>query len=325
MKTIGLILLLFISCNNSSLREIKGETMGTYYVVRYFSSVDEKSLKEKIDQRLIEFNNIFSTYIKTSELSKINQENESKEIILSNELYDVIKLSESISLKSNGAFDITVGPIVNAYGFGPNKKVNEPKNEDLIKLKKLVGMDKFSLNNNILKKKNKDVYIDLSAIAKGAGVDAVVLLLKEIGIKNALVEIGGEVRSLDGKISGEPWRVGIEGPSKNLGESIQKIVKLKNKSIATSGSYRNFIKFGDRIFSHTIDPRTAKPIFHNLISVSVILDTCAEADGWATALMVLGEEEGKKVAEKYKIPAYFLTKKGDTINEVFTHNMSEYF
>lgn len=296
--------------------------MGTYYSIKVIGqNINEEKLKKDIDELLINFNLRFSTYIDESELSKLNQMEANTQAKLSKEMFDLIKLSQEISVKSEGAFDVTVGPLVNAWGFGPDGKRNIPTDEKIKSLKDYVGMNMFSLEGDKLSKKNKNVYIDLSAIAKGQGVDDVAMFLMHKGFKNGLVEIGGEVRALGTKPDKTLWKVGIEKPSEKLGEGIQAVVELNNQAMATSGSYRNYVKYKDKVFSHTIDPRTSYPVEHTLISVTVISDTCAKADGWATALMVLGPKKGLEVVEKFDIPAYFLVKTQDSFEVISSSKM----
>ncbi len=155
-----------------------------------------------------------------------------------------------------------------------------------------IGIDNISIQGNQLSKRSAKIYLDFSSIAKGQGVDDVGLVLESRGFKNYLVEIGGEVRARGKKPDGSLWAIGIEKPSENLGQTIQKVVNLNNQSIATSGSYRNYLKYGNDVFSHTISPKTGRPIQHELVSVSVIAENCAKADGWATALMAMGPKKG---------------------------------
>lgn len=319
-----IFLSLIIACREKDIH-ITGNTMGTYYSVKINNTkLDSNDLKEEIDDLLVDFNQVFSTYIKDSELSLINQAKKYQEIKLSNDLNFLLELSKDISEKGEYSFDITVGPLVNAWGFGPDGKRKIPTESEIIELKKNVGMDKIILKDGILKKLNDNVYIDLSAIAKGHGVDAVVDFLKEKNIKSAIIEIGGEVRTIGKKDSRNKWRVGLEKPNESQTSEIEAIVLLEDMAMATSGSYRNYIKYQDEIFSHTIDPRTGKPVNHSLISVTVVSDTCAKADGWATVLMVLGPKYGPVLVEKLAIPAYFVYKEGEEIVEKHSTLMEQF-
>jgi thiamine biosynthesis lipoprotein len=283
--------------------------MGTYYSVKVVGSdVDREALKVQVDGLLKEVNNVFSTYIKDSELSKLNKSHLSIPIEITPVLAEVLKLSKSIYEDSEGAFDVTIGPLVNLWGFGPDKIRKQPTDQEIMKKMNDVGSDHFKLTESTIIKSKPNLYIDLSAIAKGQGVDDVALILSSIGFKSFLVEIGGEVRGQGLKPDGSKWRIGIEKPSEELGQAIQKVIDLENMSIATSGGYRNYLKYGDKIFSHTINPKTGRPVDHKLVSVSVLNPSCAVADAWATAFMVLGAEKGLDIANRLGLKAYFLVK-----------------
>ena len=313
MKFIASILSMFtlFSCLTKSeeVVHITGNTMGTYYSVKVVGSdVDREALKLQVDGLLKEVNNVFSTYIKDSELSKLNKSHLSTPIEITPVLAEVLKLSKSIYKDSEGAFDVTIGPLVNLWGFGPDKIRKQPTDQEIMKKMSDVGSDHFKLIESSIIKSKPNLYIDLSAIAKGQGVDDVALILTSIGFKSFLVEIGGEVRGQGLKPDGSKWRIGIEKPSEELGQAIQKIIDLENMSIATSGGYRNYLEYGDKIFSHTINPKTGRPVDHKLVSVSVLNPSCAVADAWATAFMVLGAEKGLDIANRLGLKAYFLVK-----------------
>lgn len=297
--------------------------MGTYYSVKVYTDEDPALLKTQVETVLQEVNQVFSTYIEDSEISLINKQN--GKIKITPVFQEVLELSFKINKESQGAFDPTVGPVVNLWGFGPNKERIEPSKEQIAKALSSIGLEKLKLENNKLIKPTKDIYIDFSAIAKGQGVDDLGLVLESRGIKNYLVEIGGEVRARGKKENGESWLIGIEKPSEKLGESIQKVIKLNDLSIATSGGYRNYLKYGDHIFTHTINPKTGYPITHKLVSVSVLDPSCAKADAWATAFMVLGDEKGLEIANRFGLKAYFLvkTKQGflEKVSDSFKENL----
>lgn len=301
--TYVLIFLLGSCSETKQLVTIHGDTMGTYYRVVLYSDDDSKSLKKEIDRFLQLFNNIFSTYEKRSEISRINNSNQER-FSVSDSMKKLMKLSLEISQKSRGHFDITVGTLVNLWGFGPDGKRGKPTQDQIAQAKELIGYHKLDLKKNLLKRP-AGLSLDMSAIAKGFGVDELVKFLEFKGYGNLLVEIGGEVRARGKKQDGGHWRVGIEGPSKKLGQKIAKVVSLHNLSMATSGSYRNYKKYGDEIFGHTIDPKTGYPIKHKTISVTVVSEYCADADAWATALMSMGHEVGMDLVNKLDLMAYF--------------------
>ena len=324
MRFLVLSLIFLVSCSGEKrLLKIDGSTMGTYYKVTTYGSVSKDKLKEDIDQFLKLFNNVFSTYIPESEISRINN-SKFRKIKISDSMRKAIELSLEISRKSHGYFDITVAPLVNMWGFGPDGKQKLPENFEIEKMLKQVGYQHIDFQDKFLVKKVPDLKLDMSAVAKGFGVDELVKFLEYQGYDQLLVEIGGEVRSRGKKQDGAPWRVGIEGPGEGLGAKISKIVPLTNKSMATSGSYRNYLKYGDQVFSHTIDPKTGRPVDHKTISVSVISEYCADADAWATALMSMGHEKGLDMANKLNLLVYFQIKENDNIKVLTSKAFDQY-
>lgn len=288
--------------------------MGTYYKVTTYGTESAEDLKKDIDTFLRLFNSIFSTYIKDSEISKINS-SKSEVFKLSKSMNKLFELSLDISRKSQGYFDITVGPLVNLWGFGPDGKKKKATEVEISNILKMTGYNKLNLKDARLMRP-LGFYIDMSAIAKGFGVDELVKFLEYKGYSQMLVEIGGEIRTRGNKQDGTSWKVGIEAPSVEYGKSITKIVKLDGLSMATSGSYRNYLKYGDEIFNHTIDPKTGFPTSHKTISVTVISDYCADADAWATALMSMGHIKGLDFANKQDISVYFQFKEKNEIRSI---------
>ena len=322
MKIIFIILSSFflVSCFKSEkVFSFRGETMGTYYSVKIVSDkLDEEQIKLQIETLLKEVNQVFSTYIETSEVSRFNLHKSYAPFEVTPVMMELITLSNDIHKKSNGLFDPTVGPLVNLWGFGPDGRRKKPTDLDINKVLNNVGLKKISITNNQLTKREKDIYLDFSSIAKGQGVDDLALVIKSRGFKSYLVEIGGEVRAHGKKPDGSLWAIGIEKPSSDRGQTIQKIIHLKDESIATSGSYRNYLKYGESIFSHTINPQTGYPVRHKLVSVSIIHKMCAVADGWATALMAMGHEKGLDLANELGLQAFFLVKEGDEFKEIMS-------
>lgn len=292
--------------------------MGTYYSVKVVSASRDGELARDIKLSLDKLNKIFSTYDRNSELSKLNTASNHVKIPISEELKYILELSKSIHTETGGYFDVTVGPIVNAWGFGPDKNKKRPTEDELKLLKKNVGMELFSVDDNLFQKGKKDLYIDLSAVAKGYAVDMVMKFLKERGIKSGLVEIGGEVKATGVKPNGKEWLIGIEKPNETLGEGIQAIVTLRDMAMATSGSYRNYVKYGDEVFGHTIDPTSGVPANTNVISVTVLHSECANADAYATAMLAMGVRKAKNLAKKLKLAAYFIVKNGERVDIVST-------
>ncbi len=295
---------------------LSGPTMGTSWKVSIVVPLAEETVRERavpaIQGALERVNASMSTYIPDSELSKFNARASMIAVPVSDELSFVLRSAARISVRSGGAFDVTVGPLVNAWGFGPTKVDVLPTEETLKTLRGRVGFQKVELNaaEKTVRKTTPEVYVDLSAIAKGYGVDQVSEALTEAGFTRYMVEIGGEVKTRGQNSRGGPWRLGIEKPSATE-RAVLEVVALENKAMATSGDYRNFYeKDGVRV-SHTVDPRTGRPITHRLASVTVVSDDCISADGWATALNVLGPEEGLTIAKREGLAALFLTKTDD--------------
>ncbi len=285
-------------------------TSFTIKVSKLPNSITGKRVRKQIEQLLDELNGQMSTYQQDSELSMINANQSTEWLVVSSPLFAVLKQANTISKLSNGAFDITVGPLVNLWGFGPSPMSFVAPDKTVIEqhLKK-IGFKKilFNENNQKIKKLEPEIYIDLSAIAKGYAVDRVGLLLESHGIVNYMVEIGGELRLKGYNAINKPWRIAIEKPTAG-NRAIQKVLPLSNISLATSGDYRNYFEFEGVRFSHTIDPRLGMPITHKLASVTILSDTTMRADALATALMVLGVEQGFGLAEKENIAALFIIK-----------------
>jgi thiamine biosynthesis lipoprotein len=325
MKILSLLsfLFIFLSCSSPSKPiNFEGETMGTYYRIKTFGTESPEDLKVEVDKFLRLYNNIFSTYIPDSEVSRINN-SKFKHNKISESLLKVLELSSQISKKSYGYFDITVAPLVNSWGFGPTGKQKKPTEKEIEILLKRVGHTKVSVKENRFHKP-LDMKIDLSAVAKGFGVDELVKFLEYRGYKDLLVEIGGESRTRGRKADGSYWSIGIEGPSEKLGSKIVKIIPLNNMSMATSGSYRNYLKYGDKVFSHTINPITGQPVTHTTISVTIISEYCADADAWATGLMSMGYEKGLDLASKYNLLVYFQIKEGSKISTLSSKSLERY-
>ncbi len=303
---------------------IAGETMGTTYSIKILVPVGADfshwELQAKSNGALNLVDALMSTYRPDSELSRFNALNSSAPLVISHELATVLDAALRVSAQSAGAFDITVGPIVNAYGFGPDEVSALPTEPELAALKERVGYEKLTLDLDVptLQKSRPDLYCDLSAIAKGYAVDLLAQLLERDGISDYFIEVGGEIRARGRNPRGETWTVGIEEPHSNT-RNIYKVLPLENFAMATSGDYRNFYEADGKRISHTIDARTGRPVTHNLASVSVFHEQCMMADAYATALMVLGPIDGYLMAEILDLPALFLTRNEDgTLNERVT-------
>lgn len=286
--------------------ELTGTTMGTIpYHIKYRSK-EGKNYQPQIDSILVAFNQSLSTYIPDSEISRFN-----KGSVLKFELpffYPVLKSSKEVYEKTGGAFDPTIAPLVNAWGFGPDKS-RSPEQAKIDSLLKLVNFDSIYFDSVSVCKLQPGLMLDLSAIAKGYAVDVVANFLKSKYIENLLVEIGGEAICYGTNERGEVWTIGIDDPTSTgiVQQRPKAIVKLDNRAIATSGNYRNFYEVNGQRFSHTLSPFTGYPVQHSLLSASVFAEDCMTADAFATGFMVLGIEESIKIIESdNSLDAFFI-------------------
>ncbi|XPF94254.1 FAD:protein FMN transferase [Colwellia sp. RE-S-Sl-9] len=329
---ITLVLTLLTGCfpsKNLDKKEVllQGRTMGTTYNIKVIvenDSIDTQLLQKDIDSALVNVNQEMSTYIPDSELSHFNQLRSSEPVTLSKGLARVIEEAIRLGKLSNGKLDVTVGPLVNLWGFGPEYRLEKvPSDELLEQTKSKVGIENIELVDGRLSKKIDELYIDLSTIAKGYGVDLIAELVESRGIHNYLVEIGGEMRLKGFKDTGELWHIAIEKPV-TTERAVQQVVVPKNNAVATSGDYRNYFESNGQRFSHIIDPATGKPINHKLVSVTVIHPSSMTADGLSTALMVMGEKEALAFAEENEIAAYFISKSENGFVEQSTVKFAQY-
>lgn len=288
---------------------LRGSTMGTSYNITLLdlpSELNPSKLHAQIDQRLADLNQQMSTYIEDSDIIRFNRLEADTPFKVKTDFFKVLKLSQSIAESSEGYFDITIGPLVELWGFGRKQKREVPDDEAIANALAKVGWKYLALDTNTQTiSKSRDLWLDVSAVAKGYAVDTLVELLEAQGLQHFLVEIGGEMRVKGLNSSQQAWRIGIETPSL-LQKKAQQLVLLSNKAIATSGDYRNYFEQNGERYSHTLDPASGRPIKHNIASVTVISDTAAEADAWATALNVLGEEKALALAADLKLAAYFI-------------------
>lgn len=281
----------------------EGTIFGTLYHAKYFC---DKDLKEEIEAELQKVDASLSMFNPQSTISRINKgETDDADEMLG----EVLSLSFSINEATNGAFDPTVAPLVNAWGFG-FKNGQMPDSAQVDSLRALVGLSGIHLKDGKLTKEKPLSILDFSAIAKGYGVDRAAQVLRDHGIQNFMVEIGGEVVTEGVNEKGEPWRIGINKPdddSTSTNTELQDIIELSGKAIATSGNYRNYYISGGRKIAHTINPHTGYPAQQDILSSTVMAPSCAEADAFATAFMVLGLEGAKEVLKRQpQLEAYFI-------------------
>lgn len=306
--------------------ELSGQTMGTsYHLLVVKPEYGDDSLARDVESLLTKINRQMSTYQQDSELSEINRAELNTWIAVSPELFDVLHLSQSVNGQSGGAFDVTMGPLVNLWGFGPEQSADQlPSSEQITTALTTTGADSFELDvNAVAIKKRKSAYIDLSAVAKGYAADQLAELLESRGYKNYMVEIGGELKVAGKNTRGQLWRLAIEKPVPIPGEVFQAIA-LTDSGVATSGDYRNYFEVGGQRYSHTIDPLSGSPVKHSLVSVTVIASSAAAADAWATALNVLGGCKGLALAEQLQLAAYFISEKDGELIGQYSQAFSPY-
>lgn len=302
---------------------LSGRTMGTTYNIKivtgYFEAVSD--LQEKIDRRLKEINMSMSTYERDSDISRFNSMTSVHErFYVSEDFFYVMKAAEKLYRLSKGAWDGTIKPLVNLWGFGNTAtKHNIPQKAEIDRLLSDIGFGHIEISNDrYLRKKKASVSLDLASIAKGYAVDQISKLIRENGFTDFLVEIGGEVFASGYNKNGTPWRVGINWPAGDAASNrVYKVVLLHNRSLATSGDYRNFFEINGKRYSHVINPLTGYPVDNGVASVSITADTCTYADGLATAAMVMGHIKGIELIESLdNVEALFILKppNGDLVD-----------
>lgn len=301
-----------------ALLEVGGSTMGTTYTVKLVAPGEghtETGLQSAVQAELDAVERRMSTYIDESELSRFNAHGDTGWYPVSAELCRLVETALEVSALTDGAFDVTVGPLVNLWGFGPQGAVDEPPAAAAIAgALEATGYRKLHADcaRPALRKDHVGLYVDLSALAKGYAVDRVADRLDGLRVGDYLVEVGGELRVRGRNAKGDDWAIAIETP-RPAGRSVHSVVSLTDKGVATSGDYRNFFEYEGRIYSHTIDPRTGYPVAHAAASVTVVADTAALADAMATALLVLGPDAGLPIAEEQELAVYYLVRDGDNL------------
>jgi len=315
MKKITLIALLIslISCKSTKeeLKTIDGNAIGTTFSIRYLDSSSVK-FEGKIDSLISLVNKSVSTYISSSDISKVNKGDST--IVIDEFFKEVFLKSERIYKDTNGDFDPTVGVLVNAWGFGPGDAIKDLDSAKVKELLKFVGFNKVKLVNNRIQKKYPEIYFDFNSIAKGFLVDVVSRLFENHSIKNYMVEIGGEIRARGVNKNGEYWRIAIENPNFDGSRSFATTIQLKNESMATSGNYRKYRTTEDGMkYVHTINTKTGFATESNLLSASVISKSdCSDVDAYATAFMVMGLEKTKIFLNKHsELKAYLIYADGN--------------
>lgn len=302
------LLAIMASCGRKPVLEnFTGFTQGTTYSIVYDDNVNiaPQDLKMKVEGILHDFDMSMSVYVDSSIISKINR---NEDAVPDSFFLDVYNKSVYISQMTDGAFDITVGPLVRAWGFGPDdhKDFTEQKRDSLLRL---VGMDKIKLVDGRIVKTLPGVTLDVNAVAQGYSVDVISRYFKSLGLSDFLVEIGGEVMAVGSK-GGAPWKIGIDRPEDNNmvpGQSLEAVIKVTDKAVSTSGNYRKFYVENGIKYSHEIDPKTGYPARNRLLSATIVADDCTMADGIATACMVMGKEKSIEFIKSHpELSAFFV-------------------
>ena len=295
------ISLIILSCNEIpvSAKNLKGLALGTSYNIKYNSDVSEKELRMGIDSLLYHLNKSLSTYLPNSDISKINRGDTT--VVVDKYFREVFEKASAVWKATAGYFDPTVGAFVNAYGFGPQKKLKTLGQDQIDSLLLITGWEKIRLlKNGTIEKTHPNIYIDFNALAKGYVVDVIGNYLEELGDSNYMIEIGGEVlASGNSPFTNKPWKIGIENPNQVINTKFIKTIHLKNQALASSGNYRKYRvdpDTGER-FVHSINPHTGFARANKVLSTSVKANDCMTADAWATALMVIPLDIGKKLIE----------------------------
>jgi thiamine biosynthesis lipoprotein len=298
---------------------LRGATMGTTYQIKFVAppkSLNIKRLHAEVDGALAEIDRQMSTYRPDSELSQFNRQLAGEWFKVSAATAEVVAAAREISRKTDGALDVTVGPLVRLWHFGPpddpgadaKRESKPPAGDVLADARKRIGYKNLEVHRDppALRKRIDGLEVDLSSIAPGYAIDRLAQLLDERGIDDFMVEIGGEVRAAGRRPDEKAWRVAIERPTAG-GRQMHSAISLENAAIATAGDYRKFFEYDGRRYSHILDPASGRPIEHSLASVTVVADTCMAADGWDTPLLVLGPERGYDCAERHGIAALFIS------------------
>lgn len=318
-----------VGCGDQrELIHLNGSTMGTYYSIKLIKQEGlpaATDIQAEIDRRLELVNDQMSTYRKLSELSQFNQHTTNEPFTVSADTAKVIKESLRLSELTNGAYDVTVGPIVNLWSFGPEARPEAtPTDEELNKRREIIGYHHLKVDGNKLIKDIPDLYVDLSSIAKGFGVDVVADYFDELGVPDYLVEIGGELSLKGNNLEGIPWRIAVEKPTEDGSRSVQEIIEPGNMAVATSGDYRNYFEEDGIRYSHLINPKTGKPIANHVVSVTVLHPSSMTADAYATAFSVMGEEESIKLANEENLPILLVIKTENGFKEYLSDDFVPY-
>lgn len=304
--------------------------MGTTYSIRLIGVLSKKEtnrLAERMDQLLFEINQQMSTWLDDSEISAFNQHNSIAPFQVSEGFASVTKSALRLASTTEGAFDPTLQPLLNIWGFGSESRDRQPPSPVVIEeTRQQTGWQKITVNaDNELKKEVPSLQLALGAIAKGYAVDQLGQLLREEAFDEWFIEVGGEVLVSGENVDRVAWKIGIQSPDATFFDTtLHGIVQATNGAVATSGNYRNFVEVDGRRYAHIIDPRSGQAVYSDLVSVSVLAPTCLEADGWATALYVMDVESGlEKVNHLPNIEALFICSSNEHLVAYYSENFKE--
>ncbi|MEM8791336.1 MAG: FAD:protein FMN transferase [Pseudomonadota bacterium] len=314
LGAVGLALLIAACDDTPVTLEISGETMGTTYnitAVAPAGGLDSEALKAAVEATLAQVNASMSNWDPGSEISRFNALRHTEPVPISAGLADVIEAADEIHSRSDGLFDLTLAPLIELWGFGAREAGDPiPSEAEISAALEQVGQSRIitlTRGPDTLQKARPDASIYLAAIGKGHGVDEVAATLRGLGLQDFMVEIGGDLFASGQSPGNEPWRIGIERPDAT-DRALQEIIELSSQGMATSGDYRNYFEEDGIRYSHIIDANTGRPITHKTASVTVIAETAMLADGWATAMLVLGRERGLEIAEAYDLAVFFISR-----------------
>ena len=311
------VALMLVGCESARApQELSGPTMGSLYHVTIADRLTEREqerVRSVVEERLGEVERLLSTYDSASEVSRFNRHESTDPFPVSEDMIDVFALAQHVSERSGGALDVTVAPLVDAWGFGPvDRQGSFPDAAEVEELLAHVGYELVVIDEaaGTLTKTDPAVRVDLSALGQGYAVDVVAAALEELGLTNFLVEISGELKAVGSRRDGSPWRIGVEAPAEGPSE-LWGTVELSDEGVSTAGDYLNYIEIDGLRYSHLVDPSTGRPLPLVGLSVSVVHESAVVADAWDTALAVLGPYAGHELAEREGIAAIFITRDGD--------------
>lgn len=300
MKKISIFIfaaLLLISCNDIKVQRFEGNALGTYYAVTY-KGAKNPSLQAEVDSILNSINETFSIFNETSMISKINN---NQEVILNKDFIEVFTIAQRIGKETDGALEMTIGPLVNLWGFGKDERKTDISQAEIDSILALIGYWKVQLDEKTIIKENPNIQLNFNAIAKGYAVDKVADYLVKKGYKNCVVDIGGEIVAKGKKYFDQEWNIGLQQPTRTRDGEMHadETFHLQDRAVATSGNYRNYFEENGQRYAHIINPKTGRPEKSKLLSVTVIADHCVEADAYATAFMVMGMDKTKQFLKNH--------------------------